>query len=243
MPPPGPLLLSLALAATLPLPAAAQSDKPDVSENAWLDFDLSKAKEGEWAKYRLEREGEKPIEYRVACVAVEAEVVWIEEDRTTAEFHPGTVILCSVSLKDRKVKRAFWGKPGEKARELNLTKAMLPDPGNDAATGTVEVAAGAVAIKGKEHATERVEFKTETEGLAGVVRTRQVIVTAEGIPFPLWVDEKGQCRASISEGKLEWKGKAAWKGGLTLLQFEGGTKYTLALTDWGAGAKQTLDKP
>lgn len=223
--------------------AAAQESKPDVSENAWLDYDVASLKNGEWVKMKLDRDGEKPLEYRLACVGVEAEVVWIEEDRTTVESFPGTVILCSVGLKDRKVKRAFWGKPGEKGRELNLTRRILPDPGNDAAKGKAEVTAGKVTIKGKEHVTEKIEIKTEIEGFGAPVKARQVIVLAAEIPFPLAVEADGKCRASIQEGTIEWTGKPTWKGGVVTLQFEGGTKSTLSLVDWGTDAKATLFKP
>ncbi|MEK7468827.1 MAG: hypothetical protein AAB074_15735 [Planctomycetota bacterium] len=234
------VLAFVGIAASL---AAAQDSKPDVSENAWLDYDVASLKNGEWVKLKLDRDGEKPLEYRLSCVGLEAEVVWIEEDRTTVESFPGTVILCSVGLKDRKVKRAFWGKPGEKGRELNLTRRILPDPGNDAAKGTAEVTAGKVTIKGKEHVTEKIEIKVEIEGFGAPIKTKQVIVLAAEIPFPLAMDEKGNCRASISEGKIEWKGKPTWKGGVVTLQFEGGTKSTLSLVDWGADAKATLFKP
>ncbi|MCC6737768.1 MAG: hypothetical protein IT452_01875 [Planctomycetia bacterium] len=230
--------LSTLFAAT----ASAQDTKPDVSENAWVDFDFSSSKNGEWVKYKLVRDGEKPVEYRVACVGVEADVVWIEEDRTTAEFFPGTVILCSIGIKDRKVKRAFWGKPGEKGRELNLTRRQQPNPGNDAAKGTGEVATATIKIKDKDHESEKVEIKTEVEGFEGSVKDRQVIVVAQGIPFPLATDEKGECRVSISEGTIAWKSKPSWKGGLYSMQFDGRVKSTLSLADWGTDAKATLFK-
>ncbi len=236
-------LASLVLAALLVLPAAAEEQRPDVSENAWLDLDVASLKNGEWVKRKLDRDGEKPLEYRLACVGVEADVVWIEEDRTTVEFFPGTVILCSIDLKERKVKRAFWGKPGEKGRELNLTRARVPDPGNDAATGKAEVTAGKATIKGKEHVTEKVEISTEVEGLGAPIKVKQVIVLAPGVPFGLHADAAGVCRASIQEGKIEWKGKPAWKGGLVTLQLEGREKFTLTLVDWGTDAKATLFKP
>jgi len=237
--------ISFAIACSIALAsvASAEESKPDVSENAWLDYDVASLKNGEWVKRKLDRDGEKALEYRLACVGVEAEVVWIEEDRTTVESFPGTVILCSVGLKDRKVKRAFWGKPGEKGRELNLTRQLLPDPGNDAATGTAEVTAGKMTIKGKEHVTEKIEIKTEREGFGAPIKTKQVIVLAAEIPFALAVDEKGVCRASIQEGKIEWKGKPTWKGGVVTLLFEGGTKSTLSMVDWGTDAKATLFKP
>ncbi|MBI2923293.1 MAG: hypothetical protein HYY18_19730 [Planctomycetes bacterium] len=223
--------------------AVAQDSPPDVSENAWLDHDFGGAKAGEWVKRRLERDGEKAIEYRVACVAVDADAVWIEEDRTTAEYWPGTVILCSIGRKDRKVLRAFWGKPGETGRELRLTRARLPDPGNDAATGTAEVTAAKVKVGERELDAEKIEIKTTAEGFGAPVKARQLIVLAPEVPFPLYVDENGVCPASIQEGKIEWKGKPAWKGGLVKLEFEGGTKSTLTLADCGTDAKATLRKP
>lgn len=232
-------LLALALVASL---AAAEESRPDVSENAWLDTDVASLKAGEWVKRRLDREGEKPLEYKLACVGVEADVVWIEEDRTTVESWPGTVILCSVGIKDRLVKRAFWGKPGEQGRELNLTKARLADPGNDAAKGTAEVTAGKAKVKDKEVVTEKIEIKTEVEGLGAPIKARQVIVLAPGIPFGLYADDKGVCRASIQEGAIEWKGKATWKGGVVSIVMEGGTKWSLTLVDWGTDAKATLRK-
>jgi len=236
-------LHALALFASLaciPSTATAQHSKPDVSENAWLDHDVATLKNGDWVKRTLERDGEAKLEYRLACVGVEADVVWIEEDRTTVEYFPGTVILCSVGLKDRKVKRAFWGKPGEKGVELNLTRAMLVDPGNDAATGTAEVTAGKATIQGKEHVTETIEIRTELEGFGAPVKTRQVLVLSPEIPFALYADENGICRASIQEGKIEWKGKPTWKGGVVTLLFDGRTKSTLKLMEWGTDAKATL---
>jgi hypothetical protein len=234
------VLAFVAITASL---AAAEDQKPDVSENAWLDYDVASLKNGDWVKRKLDRDGEKPVEYRLACVGVEAEVVWIEEDRTTAEEFPGTVILCSVGLKDRKVKRAFWGKPGEKGRELNLTRRILPNPGDSAATGTAEVTAGKVTVKGKEHVTEKIEIKTEREGFGAPIKVKQVIVLAPELPFALFTDETGDCQASIQEGKITWKGKPTWKGGVVTLQFEGGTKSTLSLVDWGTDGKATLLKP
>jgi len=240
---PARLLLAALAAAVLATDASAQDTRPDVSVNAWVDFDIASFKAGEWVKRRLDRDGEKPLEYRVACVAADADVVWIEEDRTTAESWPGTVILCSVGRKDRLVQRAFWGKPGETGRELNLTKAGYNNPGNDAASGTGEVTKINARVKDKEVPAEKVEIKTATEGLGAPIKARQLIVMAEGIPFPLYADEKGVCPASIQEGTIEWKGKPTWKGGLVTLQFEGSSKWTLALVDWGTDAKATLRKP
>lgn len=236
-------LATLVLAALVALPASAEEQRPDVSENAWLDLDVASLKNGDWVKRKLDRDGEKPLEYRLACVGVEAEVVWVEEDRTTVEFFPGTVILCSIGLKDRKVKRAFWGKPGEKGRELNLTRAKLDNPGNGAATGKAEVTAGKTTIKGKEHVTEKIEINTEVEGLGAPIKSKQVMVLAQGVPFGFHVDEAGDCIPSIQEGKIEWKGKPTWKGGVVSLVTEGRAKSTLTLVDWGTDAKATLFKP
>ncbi|MCE9581554.1 MAG: hypothetical protein K8T20_03455 [Planctomycetes bacterium] len=236
-------LAALALFVSLATAASAEESRPDVSQNAWLDLDVASLKAGDWVKRRLEQDGEKPVEYRLACVGVEADVVWIEEDRTTAEFFPGTVILCSVGLKDRLVKRVFWGKPGEKGKELTPTRASVPDPGNDAASGTAEVTVGKVKIKDKEFVTEKVEIKTEAEGFGAPVKVKQVLVFAPGVPFGLYADDKGVCRASIQEGKIEWKGKATWKGGLVSMVMEAGTKTALTLLEWGTDAKATLLKP
>jgi hypothetical protein len=227
------------------LTAQAQMPDPTVAESQMQAYDIGALKAGDYVEYEMSMMGgAMKSSYKLACVGVEGDTVWIETDQLTSMMHKGTLILMAVDKNSRKVTKAFWGKPGEKGKELKVQGgggATAQPTDTPKVTGTGKVSSEKVKVKDTEFDCEKLEMETSTKIQGTEYKSKSTTWNSEKVAFKAYVDEKSD--ASKAMGDIKWEGTPSGKGGLVKMESESmGQKTTITLTGWGTDAKQQVQK-
>ncbi|MBI2921536.1 MAG: hypothetical protein HYY18_10680 [Planctomycetes bacterium] len=240
------VLLAVCMALACPGAGAEDPAPPQVLDRALAHYDFTATKLGQRLKYELTLDdGDEKIPFTIACVEEDADHVWIETDATTVESHPGTLMRFKIARKGGKILQAWWGKPGEDARAIDVAPMPEGKPGGDKlkAEGTGKVTTEVLRVKGGPFECEKVEVDVVYSSEVLSLRVRSTIWLSEEMPFVY--DWRGK---ESAEG-IEWEGKPSCKGGLVRLESEvtdeanGGerlSKRTEVLVDYGFDAVARL---
>jgi hypothetical protein len=232
-------ILSALAAATFSMAAAAEESRPEVRETDLAAYDLAGARPGDWVEYeRRFQPGNATRRHRMACVAVDGKLVTVETDEAAGATHPGTLLVLQADRESSKVVRAWWGKAGGEAKELEVKPAPA-DPEAPApavkVTGTGRVARETVKAAGREFDCEKVTVETSAE-IGGERHSAMLtICRSPEVPFPL------KPAAERAPGVV-WEGDPSGKGAVVRLVSEsGGIRAEITLTGFGNDAKPTLN--
>lgn len=212
--------------------ATGHPDQPYVAQGMLSTWDISSLKAGDWVEYE-EICSEEPVRTRMACVAVEADVVWIEYTGQILFFWEDTVLLFSVGKKDRLISKAMWGARGQVGREIRVdpAKAEGASAGPER-TGTGVVSEETLKIENKDLKCEKIELDYKS----GESKFHNRTWTSADVPF-----RYSPPTAHLSG--LKWEGKAAYVGGLVkreVVNPSNGKVETMTLVGWGHDATRTL---
>ncbi len=212
--------------------AAGHPDQPYVAQAMLSSWDVDSLKEGDWVEHE-EIVLEEPVRTRMACVAVEEEVVWIEYTGPILFLWEDTVLLFAVYRKDRLISKAIWGAAGQVGREVRVdpqkAEGATSGPGR---TGTGVVSEEKLTIKEKDLKCEKIALDYKS----GESHFRNRTWTSADIPFRYSPPTKHL-------GELKWEGKAAYAGGLVRREVENpanGKIEATVLVGWGRDARRTL---
>jgi len=225
--------------------AQAQMPDPTVQDTQFAAYDIGALKAGEWVEYSMEAYGQK-YSYKYACVGVEGDTVYIEyADMGLAMMHKGTVILVAVNKGDRKVTKAWWGKPGEKGKSIEVKATPAAGAGTPGETpkmkGKGKVSKEKCNVAGKDFDCEKLEMEITTTVQGKDYVSKSSVWMAENVPFKNFVDEKADPAKAM--GDITWEGKPSGKGTMVKTESEMmGQKSVIALSGTGTDAKQTLQK-
>lgn len=237
------LVLLVALAATA---FAEDPAPPQVFDRALAHYDFTATKLGQRLKYEITLDDEEEkIPFTIACIEEDADHVWIETDATTYQSHPGTLMRFKIARKGGKILQAWWGKPGEEARAIDVTPTPEAKPGGDKlkTEGTGKVTTEVLRVKGGPFECEKVEVDVVHSSDVLSFRIRSTIWLSDEMPFVY--DWRGK---ESAEG-IEWEGKPSCKGGMVRLESEvtdeanGGvriSKRSEVLVDYGFDAVARL---
>ncbi|MCE9584960.1 MAG: hypothetical protein K8T20_20910 [Planctomycetes bacterium] len=239
------VIFSSLVLALCSLKAAAQMPDPTVGEGQWAAYDIGALKAGEYVEYEMSMMGgAMKSSYRMACVGIEGDTVWIESNQMTAmdPTKKDMVILYGVDKKTRMVTKALLGKAGEAGKELKIDKAPAtqPDPATaPKITGTGKVSNDKVKVKDTEFDCERLDMETHMEVSGMKIDSKSSTWSSEKVAFKMFVDDKKD--NSKAMGDIKWEGKPSGKGALVKMTSESsGMKTEITLTGWGTDAKKTL---
>jgi hypothetical protein len=236
--------LALALCA---MKASAQMPDPTVSDMQLSSYDIGALKAGDWVEYETEAYGQK-YSTKMACVGIEGDVVWVEfADAGLAMMHKGAVILVSINKGDRKITKAWFGKPGEKGKEIKVSvtpKPADPAPKSDVKMkGTGKVSKDKAKVKDKELDCEKIEMDLVTSMGGKDYPSKSTSWYSEAVAFKFFQDEASKKSSDEMMKDVKWDGKPEMKGGLVRMESgEGATKSVQALVGMGTDAKMTLQK-
>ena len=196
-------------------------------------YDIESLKAGDWVEYEEEIMEEK-MKTRMACVAIEEDVAWIEyTDRNILFFWNDTVLLFAVGRKDRLISKALWGSTGQVGREIRVTPREKDSSTPAVAlTGTAVASEDTLKVNGKDLKCEKVALDYKS----GESAFRNRVWASPEVPF----------RYSPPTARLEdlkWEGKATWPGGMVKREVENpsnGKVVEMILCGWGHDAAQTL---
>ncbi|KAF0245875.1 MAG: hypothetical protein FD180_1234 [Planctomycetota bacterium] len=236
--------LVLALCASM---ASAQMPDPTVSDMSMSMYDVGSLKAGDWVEYETEAYGQK-YSTKYACVGVEGDVIWIEySDAGLAMMHKGSVILVSVNKGDRKVTKAWFGKPGEKGKELKVS--VTPKPAGDPPKsdmkmkGTGKVSKDKLKVKDKELDCEKLEMDIVSTMGGKDYPSKSTTWYCESLPFKYFQDEATKKNSDEMMKDVKWDGKPEGKGAVARQESgEGPAKSVMACVGCGTDAKATLQK-
>lgn len=236
----------------------AQMPDPTIPEGMFAAYDLSGLKGGEWVEYEMSSEMVMPgvppnpqkSGYKIACVGVEGDTVYIESDQMTS-YNPawkGMVIMCAVDKKSGNVTKAWWGKAGEAGKELKVEKAA-----GGAATagakfegsGTAKVSKDTCKAGGTDYDCEKIEMEITQKVNGQDSKSKTTTWTSEKVAFKY--KQQAADAKDPYDGKVKWEGKAEGKGGLVKSVSEmAGQGYTMKSTmeikASGTDAKMSLKK-
>jgi hypothetical protein len=239
---------TMAVAGTLALAlcslnAQAQMPDPTVSDVQMQAYDIAALKAGDWVEYEMSMMGgAMKSKYKLACVGVEGDTVWIETDMMTAQMHPGTFVLHAVDKNTRKVTAAYWGKPGEKGKELKVSASGggTANPGEaPKITGTGKVSSEKIKAGDKEYDCEKLEMDTTMKVSGMEIKSKSTTWNSEAVAFKSYIDPNADNTKAM--GDIKWDGKPSGKGGLVKMVSESsGMKTEVTLVGSGTDAKQQV---
>lgn len=239
------VVFGLALVAMCSITAQAQMPDPTVSDMQMSMYDIGALKAGDWVEYEQEAYGQK-YSMKYACVGIEGDTVWIEySDAGLAMMHKGTAILVAVNKGDRKVTKAYWGKPGEKGKELKVTETPKGDGSKPAETpkitGTCKISSEKCSAAGKDFDCEKMAMETSMTMNGAEYKSKTTMWKSDAVPFGYYMDDKGEWKKAMGDIKME--GEAKCKGGVVKTETEmSGMKTVMVLKGIGTDAKQTIQK-
>lgn len=217
----------------------------DVADTLLDPLDLASVKAGEWAESLLTREYRPKggtsrtlrSRVRLACVKVEDDAVWIERTTSSAEKpEEKSVELFQIGKKDRRIRKAWSGKPGGTGREMRIVRRILPKA--EKTTGTAKVVEEKLKIGESEWTCQRIDFEQVDRSQKEELKYRQGLWLSDRAPFPFRLDE-AYLRARY--GPLEWQGRPDGKRGIVKEVFEGSSyTNTTELQAIGTDAVPTL---
>jgi hypothetical protein len=247
----------LAVALLLASAGASSADDPPapaVHENDLADWDIAALAAGDWAEHELAGRsapattGNKRPARRLACVAVEAELAWIEVTMKNAgKDWDGMVLSLGAKKSDGKVTRAWWGRSGATGKEV---KVGPPAGGPAVALGapkpTVTASGTVTKEKAKAGAStyecEKVEIETQLTSSCCDEHARITLWICEKVAFRARLDEK--VKVNGLEAETTWTGKPTVKGGVVKRQVStGGALEIMTLLRHGTDAKEALSRP
>lgn len=224
---------------------AVTAQPQDVADTLLDHLDLASVKSGEWAESLLTREyrpkGGTPrtlrSRVRLACIKVEEDAVWIERITGSVEKpEEKSVELFQIGKKDRRIRKAWSGKPGGKGREMRIVKRILPKA--EKTTGTAKVAEETLKVGESEWACQRIDLEQIDRSQKEELKYRQRLWLSDRAPFPFRLDET-YLRARY--GELEWQGRPGGIRGIVKEVFEGSSyTNTTELQAIGTDAVPTL---
>ncbi|MCE9584959.1 MAG: hypothetical protein K8T20_20905 [Planctomycetes bacterium] len=249
------LLLGLLLALSAPAPAEDPKapSLPQVRESDLADWDVASLSPGDWVEHELAgpgspaTAGNKRPARRLACVAVEEAVVWVEVTMKNAgPVWEGMVLSLGARKSDGKVTKAFWGKPSGEGRELTVGAAQA-GPGIAPGTARPTVTAACKVTKEKMKGgsstfdCEKVEIETQLTSSCCDEKRRTTSWVSEKVPFHARIEEKP--RVNGLEAETTWDGKPSVKGGLVKRTVsENNTLEVMTLLRSGTDAKESLKR-
>lgn len=251
--------LSIALLAIALFPTRAPGEDPPrtVSDNEFEWTDAAALKGGEW-EMRESRDDSLGPGYpasisrqKTACVRTDSDYVWIEVARShQIDGHPDEwtveVVECfQVSRSDRKIVKAWRGKPGEEGRPVTVVAGVA---GGVAAIPKVQktgkVSREKLTVAGKEMSCEKVETQQpwkDEDGQSGVTTVTRWYSSED----PRCLFSRGRSKRNPTDGddEIRWEGdKPTRKGREVLLTISNSDKGKLLIAFVGCGndAKPTL---
>lgn len=234
-------LMGLALLAVCPMMAQAQMPDPTVYDTSMAYYDIGALKAGDWVEVEtVMMGGSYKTKAKTACVGVEGDTVWIE---VASPYGDGTMLLYGVNKGDRKITKAYWGKPGEVGKELKVQ----PMPGGGVAptsekpkqSGTVKVSTDKIKVGDQELECEKIESEITTESSAGKYTGKMTMWYSEKVPFKYFIDEKAE--KTVDDSGIKYEGKPSYKGGVAkMISGEGQAKSETNVIGFGTDAKQTV---
>ncbi|MEK7468076.1 MAG: hypothetical protein AAB074_11735 [Planctomycetota bacterium] len=239
--------------------AQAQLADPVVYEKMFAEYELSGLKGGEWVEYETTGETVErgspgtpdKAAWRLACVGVEPDAILLETNRETEHWWPGTVIVYSVDRKSGLVTKAWWGKPGEPGKEVEVPKSDDKKPANPVkktgfeGSGTIKISKEKLSVPAGDFECEKSESDITTKLPQREYRQKTATWTSEKVPFPLKRPAAGA--PDPYDGKVKTEGKAEGKGGEVKSTFEESDSEwvltsTTVLKRSGNDAKMSLKK-
>jgi hypothetical protein len=250
---PARLLASSAfLLLAFPLPAEEPKPAPRVYELDMAGWDAAALAAGDWVEHEMAgpawpQVGTKRPVRRLACVGVEGDVAWVEVTyRNAPAALDGMVLALAVRRTDRKVARAYWGKPGGEATEVKVQPgspgASGPGVVKPTCTGSGKVAKEKTKAAGATLDCEKVELETHLTSSCCDERVRTTTWVCDKVPFRAWIEEAPQVGGVTAA--VTWEGKPAVKGGVAKRTvFANNQLTTETLLKHGTDAKETLSRP
>lgn len=213
---------------------------PMVYDATTTSWDIAALKEGEWVETETKGSGYS-MKSKLACVAIKDGLVWIEQSNSSQS---GWVTLLGVDPKDRKTKKAYFGKSGAEAKEIKVQ--AMPTGGGGAAgempksKGTVKISKETLTVAGQSIECEKSESDITTTYQGKDTRYQGTTWMSDKVPFRSWYDEKNtDPYKNNSDIKVE--GKYTLKGA-ALVKSEGGGATT-QIVGLGTDAKMTVKLP
>lgn len=248
-----PALLTMMLSAAAVL-RAEDAPAPTVRENELADWDVAALAAGDWAEFELAGPsappavGNKRPSRRLACVAVEADLVWVEITMKNAgKAWDGYVLALGATKADGKVTRALWGKPGAEGVEVPVNPpsfgpAVAPGTPRPTVTATGTVTKEKTKAGATTYDCEKVEIETQLTSSCCDERARITTWISEKVRFHARIDEK--VRVNGLDADTTWNGKPAVKGGIVRRQVSSaGSLDVMTHLRSGTDAKETLKRP
>ncbi|MBI2919538.1 MAG: hypothetical protein HYY18_00470 [Planctomycetes bacterium] len=212
--------------------AAGHPDQPYVTDGMFSNWDVAALKAGDWVEHE-EIVLEQPVRTRLACVAVEEEVAWIEYTGPVLSMWEETALLVSVRKKDRLIDKALWGGIGYVPREIKVEHVKTAGPAEGVERiGTGVVREETLKVGEKDLTCEKVAVDYKS----GESPFRNRVWTSSDVPF-----RYNPPVAHLAD--LKWDGKAAYPGGLVKREVENpanGQVAATVLVGWGHDATRAL---
>ncbi|KAF0245877.1 MAG: hypothetical protein FD180_1236 [Planctomycetota bacterium] len=233
---------------------AEEPEAPPVHENDLADWDVPALSAGDWAEHELAgpsapvTSGNKRPSRRLACVAVEEEMVWVEVTMKHAgKTWDGMVLSLGARKPDGKVTRACWGRTGATGTELQVRPpsggpAVAPGSPKPAVTATGTVTKEKTKAGSTSYECEKIELETQLTSSCCDEKARITVWVSEKVPFRARVDEK--VKVNGLEAETTWNGKPTVKGGVVKRQVSsGGSLEIMTLLRSGTDAREALARP
>src|SRR5258706_2775080 len=243
--------------------AEAQAKEPEVLDNFVIiggydvaGYDVEALKASDWVEHEIEMTGGENFKAKRACLTVDGDTAWIETNWNLWQ-HSGTVFLLAVNRSDRKVAKAWWGKPGAKGKELKV-KAYVADPSlaeieqemwKTETKGTGKVSKEKLQVNGMQLDCERTDLDYVMTNPGWTTGKKNELIELKETKSK-WIGEQVPFRAFSSakvtynlESHLKWEGKRTIRGGTVKSVTESPNfKWTMTLVGWGTDAKGTLQE-
>ncbi|MEK7465976.1 MAG: hypothetical protein AAB074_01060 [Planctomycetota bacterium] len=233
---------------------AEEPAAPAVHENDLADWDIAALAAGDWAEHELAGRsapvtaGNKRPSRRLACVAVEEDLAWVEVTMKNAGKEWESMVLSLGARKsDGKVARACWGRSGATGTEV---KVGPPTGGPAVAPGTPKPTVTASGTVTKEKAKagstsyecEKIELETQLTSSCCDEKARITVWVSDKVAFRARVEEK--VKVNGLEAETTWNGKPTVRGGVVKRQVSsGGSLEIMMLLRNGTDAKEALARP
>lgn len=250
---------SAIVATLLALAAAAEDPKapapPQVRENDLAAWDFASLAAGDWVEHELAggsaavgANGKRPAR-RLACVAVEDDVVWVEMTvKNAGPAWDGIVVVMGAKKADGRVTKAFWGKAGGEAKELTVGPPQNGPAVAPGGTGRPTVTAQGTTTKEKVKAggatldCEKIEIETQLTSACCDEKARTTTWVSEKVPFHARIEEK--VKVNGLDAETTWNGKPTVKGGVAKRSVSRNNTLELeTLLRFGTDAKESLKRP
>jgi len=227
---------------------------PAVHENDLADWDVAALAAGDWAEHELAGRsapattGNKRPARRLACVAVEADVAWVEVTMKNAgKDWDGMVLSLGARKSDGKVTKALWGRSGATGTEVKVGPpaggpAVAPGAPKPTVTASGTVTKEKMKAGSSTYECEKVELETQLTSSCCDEHARITVWVCEKVAFRARLDEK--VKVNGLEAETTWNGKPTIQGGVVKRQVSiGGALEIMTLLRHGTDAKEALGRP